>query len=84
MGRDPTYFPEPLRYLPDRWMGEGEMDDDELNRKQQLICGLAFGHGARMCIGQSKSLLPYYFEKNIIIITMFSLYEIVYGNINLG
>ena len=56
MGRDPTYFPEPLRYLPDRWMRDVEDDDDELGKKQQLIVNLVFGHGARMCVGQYKTI----------------------------
>jgi len=51
MGRDPAYFPEPLRFLPDRWLRDGEDYDDDLARRRQLISGLPFGHGSRMCIG---------------------------------
>ncbi|KAK2175627.1 hypothetical protein NP493_718g03033 [Ridgeia piscesae] len=52
MGRDPAYFPEPLRFLPDRWLRDGEDYDDDLARRRQLISGLPFGHGSRMCIGR--------------------------------
>ena len=69
MGRDPTYFPEPQRYLPDRWVRDAEDDDDELGKKQQLIVGLIFGHGARMCIGQYKAYYCSHYANNVYIMS---------------
>ncbi|XP_014671028.1 PREDICTED: cytochrome P450 10-like [Priapulus caudatus] len=45
MGRDPKLFNDPETYNPDRWLG---MHNDEVSK----LPSLAFGHGARMCIGR--------------------------------
>ncbi|NXP05693.1 CP11B protein, partial [Thinocorus orbignyianus] len=42
MGRSPQVFPQPQRYDPWRWLGK----DDTSFR------ALAFGFGARQCIGR--------------------------------
>ncbi|KAI0213552.1 Cytochrome P450 10, partial [Lamellibrachia satsuma] len=73
MGRDPAYFPEPLRYLPDRWLREG--NDDELDKKRHLIVTLAFGHGARMCIGLLYSSIAVIMEVPYHIVVIVQLYQ---------
>ncbi|NXO01087.1 CP11B protein, partial [Rhinopomastus cyanomelas] len=42
MGRNPDVFPDPQRYDPTRWLG-----NNDTNFK-----ALAFGFGARQCIGR--------------------------------
>lgn len=44
MGRDPEMFPDPHVYNPDRWLGLH-------NHESSKLPSLAFGHGARMCVG---------------------------------
>lgn len=43
--RDPRFFPEPLRYDPDRWT-------DDFERSLPRLAYLPFGSGPRMCIGR--------------------------------
>ena len=43
--RDPRFFPEPLRFDPDRWT-------DDFERSLPRCAYLPFGSGPRMCIGR--------------------------------
>jgi cytochrome P450 len=43
--RDPRFFPDPLRFDPDRWT-------DEFQRRLPRHAYLPFGSGPRMCIGR--------------------------------
>lgn len=47
--RDPTIFPEPDRFNPQRWLdAENNTETMELMREQMLL----FGKGARSCLGR--------------------------------
>ena len=43
MGRDPTYFPEPQRYLPDRWVRDAEDDATSWERSSNLLSASVSG-----------------------------------------
>ncbi|MDB4972702.1 MAG: Cytochrome family protein [Myxococcaceae bacterium] len=47
MHRKPEYFPEPERFLPERWLAEGPFGTQALPRYAYL----PFGGGHRVCIG---------------------------------
>ena len=42
---DPSVFPKPLEFLPDRWLANTS-NFDSMNRSY-----VPFGRGSRMCIG---------------------------------
>jgi cytochrome P450 len=48
--RDPRFYREPLRFIPERFSGE----EDKLRHKYAY---LPFGHGQRACIGQAFAML---------------------------
>ena len=45
--RDPDSFPDPLKFLPERWL-RGHRD----RHTAHAFANIPFGHGARSCIGQ--------------------------------
>ncbi|MDI1436901.1 cytochrome P450 [Polyangium sorediatum] len=57
--RDARYFPEPERFLPDRWLGG-------LERSLPRFAYYPFGGGPRICIGNQFSLL----EATIVLATI--------------
>ncbi|MDC3960301.1 cytochrome P450 [Polyangium jinanense] len=57
--RDARYFPEPERFLPDRWLGG-------LERALPRFAYYPFGGGPRICIGNQFSLL----EATIVLATI--------------
>ena len=42
---DPSIFPDPYNFKPERWVGE----ESEVERLDRFM--VAFGKGSRMCIG---------------------------------
>lgn len=46
MHRDPRYFPDPLRFDPERWTPEAQAS-------RPKFCYFPFGGGSRVCIGES-------------------------------
>ena len=62
--RDPTIFPEPETYKPDRWLGEAG--------KELGPYFVSFSAGARGCIGRNIS----YLEQTVALATMVHRYEI--------
>ncbi|KAH8891580.1 cytochrome P450 [Thozetella sp. PMI_491] len=51
--RDPTIFPEPDRFNPQRWIDGGESGTLELMREQIIV----FGKGARACLGRNIAIM---------------------------
>lgn len=62
--RDPSVFPEPERYIPERWLGEAG--------KELGPYFVSFSAGARGCIGRNIS----YLEQTVALATMVHRYEI--------
>lgn len=50
MHRDPAYFPEPERFLPERWAGDFE-------KHLPKFAYFPFGGGVRVCIGNQFAML---------------------------
>ncbi|XP_037035585.1 probable cytochrome P450 49a1 [Bradysia coprophila] len=73
------YFPEPQRFLPERWIKRGEVADVALcphaGQKIHPFVSLPFGYGRRMCIGRRFAEN----ELNIIIAKLFRKYQIEYN-----
>jgi cytochrome P450 len=61
--RDPTVFPEPEKFEPERWLGEGGKD------LQSSF--LSFSTGARGCIGRNIS----YLEQTVVLASVVRRYE---------
>ncbi len=49
--RNPEVFPEPLKWVPERWM-----DPTEGNREEMKRWFWAFGSGGRMCLGSNFAI----------------------------
>lgn len=50
LGRNPEWYPDPERFLPERWM-------DGLESRLPRFAFIPFGGGPRICIGQGFALL---------------------------
>jgi cytochrome P450 len=50
LGRNPAWYPEPERFLPERWM-------NGLEQQLPRFAFIPFGGGPRICIGQGFALL---------------------------
>ncbi|KAK5072224.1 hypothetical protein LTR64_003993 [Lithohypha guttulata] len=61
--QDPSIFPEPRKYIPERWLGE------EGKKLQPYF--LAFSAGARGCIGRNIS----YLEQTVLLASLIHRYE---------
>ena len=58
--RDPRWWPEPERFLPERWLRHGSGNTDRFDPKapgQPRGAYLPFGAGPRMCIGEQFASL---------------------------
>ena len=68
--RDESVFPEPEKFMPERWLGEGS---------RELQAGfVAFSTGARGCIGRNIS----YLEQTVLLASVVHRYEMVLPNEN--
>ena len=59
MGRDPTLWPEPLRFNPERWLAAGSGEAGSLHRSTQESDYKypVFNAGPRVCIGRPLAML---------------------------
>jgi hypothetical protein len=54
MHRDPTIFPDPMKFAPERWLQSPE-ESNRLNRYM-----VPFGKGSRMCVGMPLAYAEVY------------------------
>jgi cytochrome P450 len=54
MHRDPTIFPDPMKFSPERWLQTLE-ESNRLNRYM-----IPFGKGSRMCVGMPLAYAEVY------------------------
>jgi hypothetical protein len=54
MHREPTIFPEPMKFSPERWLQSAE-ESNALNRYM-----IPFGKGSRMCVGMPLAYAEVY------------------------
>lgn len=54
--RNPEVFPDPLEWVPERWLPEGDKEEDESKLNKMRKWFWAFGSGPRMCIGQNFAM----------------------------
>ncbi|XP_031620366.1 probable cytochrome P450 49a1 [Contarinia nasturtii] len=73
------YFPEPERFLPERWIKRGELSDvsgcPHAGQKIHPFVSLPFGYGRRMCIGRRFAEN----ELHILVAKFFRKYKIEYN-----
>ena len=48
LGNMEKYFPQPDKYIPERWLKDGPYS----NKKTHPFTTLPFGFGPRMCVGR--------------------------------
>ena len=63
--RDPTLFPNPEKYSPERWL-----DDSETSREMRAAF-IPFSSGGRACLGRNITMM----EQQILVATLVHRYE---------
>lgn len=66
--RNPKFFPDPERYLPERWLGQG--------MKQAQSTFIPFSEGSRGCIGRNIT----YIEQMVLLATLVHRYDLKLAN----
>jgi cytochrome P450 len=52
--RNPTYFPEPERFEPSRWISNGAINSGSPEVRDMM---LVWGKGSRICLGQHMAVM---------------------------
>ncbi|XP_053966323.1 probable cytochrome P450 49a1 [Anastrepha ludens] len=78
VSNDPAYFPEPKRFLPERWMKQSEASAQcpHVGRKIHPFVSLPFGYGRRMCVGRRFAEI----ELNMLLAKIFRKYKVEYNS----
>lgn len=78
VSNDPTYFPEPKRFMPERWMKntEASVTCPHAGQKIHPFVSLPFGFGRRMCVGRRFAEI----ELNMILAKIFRKYKVEYNS----
>ncbi|KAH8371081.1 hypothetical protein KR093_006157 [Drosophila rubida] len=78
LSNDPTYFPEPKRFIPERWLKQGTALAEGCPHAGQKIhpfVSLPFGYGRRMCVGRRFAEI----ELHTLLAKIFRKYKVSYG-----
>ncbi|XP_017465203.1 PREDICTED: probable cytochrome P450 49a1 [Rhagoletis zephyria] len=78
VSNDPAYFPEPKRFVPERWMKQSETSAQcpHVGRKIHPFVSLPFGYGRRMCVGRRFAEI----ELNMLLAKIFRKYKVEYNS----
>uniref|UniRef100_A0A1I8QAX8 Cytochrome P450 49a1 n=1 Tax=Stomoxys calcitrans TaxID=35570 RepID=A0A1I8QAX8_STOCA len=84
VSNDPTYFPEPKSFLPERWLKQSEINNDNPNanrcphdgHKIHPFVSLPFGYGRRMCVGRRFAEI----ELHTLLAKIFRKYKVEYNH----
>ncbi|ALC40607.1 Cyp49a1 [Drosophila busckii] len=78
VSNDPTYFPEPKRFMPERWLKQAPAAVTEscphAAQKIHPFVSLPFGYGRRMCVGRRFAEI----ELHTLLAKIFRKYEVSY------
>lgn len=67
--RDPTYFPEPEKFDPNRWISDGAINSGTQEVRDMM---LVWGKGSRICLGQHMATM----EIKILLARMIEVFEV--------
>lgn len=74
------YFPEPEKFIPERWLKQHEIDESEqcphMAQKIHPFVSLPFGYGRRMCVGRRYAEI----ELNTLLAKIFRTYKVEYNH----
>ncbi|XP_017077795.1 probable cytochrome P450 49a1 [Drosophila eugracilis] len=79
VSNDPAYFPEPKRFLPERWLKQSAPDAAGCPHASQKIhpfVSLPFGFGRRMCVGRRFAEI----ELHTLLAKIFRKYKVSYNS----
>ncbi|XP_055920745.1 probable cytochrome P450 49a1 [Eupeodes corollae] len=78
VSNDTTYFPEPKRFMPERWMKQIQpsVTCPHAGQKIHPFVSLPFGFGRRMCVGRRFAEI----ELNTILAKIFRKYKVEYNS----
>ncbi|KAH8390012.1 hypothetical protein KR200_005548 [Drosophila serrata] len=81
VSNDPAYFPEPKRFLPERWLKQSTASADaggcpHANQKIHPFVSLPFGFGRRMCVGRRFAEI----ELHTLLAKIFRKYKVSYNS----
>ncbi|XP_011191202.2 probable cytochrome P450 49a1 isoform X2 [Zeugodacus cucurbitae] len=78
VSNDPAYFPEPKRFVPERWLKQNETSAvcPHAGRKIHPFVSLPFGYGRRMCVGRRFAEI----ELNMLLAKIFRKYKVEYNS----
>lgn len=77
VSNDPSYFPEPKRFLPERWIKHDKASAECAHMEQKFhpFVSLPFGYGRRMCVGRRFAEI----ELNTLLAKIFRKYKVEYN-----
>ncbi|XP_043948137.1 probable cytochrome P450 49a1 isoform X2 [Drosophila biarmipes] len=78
VSNDPAYFPEPKRFLPERWLKQSAADAGCPHASQKIhpFVSLPFGFGRRMCVGRRFAEI----ELHTLLAKIFRKYKVSYNS----
>ncbi|XP_043640843.1 probable cytochrome P450 49a1 [Drosophila teissieri] len=78
VSNDPAYFPEPKRFLPERWLKHSTdaAGCPHANQKIHPFVSLPFGFGRRMCVGRRFAEI----ELHTLLAKIFRKYQVSYSS----
>ncbi|XP_037942055.1 probable cytochrome P450 49a1 [Teleopsis dalmanni] len=78
VSNDPAYFPEPKRFMPERWMKQFAPSTEcpYAGQKIHPFVSLPFGFGRRMCVGRRFAEI----ELNTLLAKIFRKYKVEYNS----